>query len=154
MRALLPILIAAACASRRPAPAPPAPAPAPAPDDPDRLYVELNLGRSHQRSLRAGAAAGLARIPFVVARPLRQGGDVELQVEVARLDVIGHETVCDIKILALRLPGHDLFGIAEGSARAGGTHAQAGHDCVARLGESLISGKVRALLHKRLGEKR
>ncbi len=147
------ILLIAACASQRP-PRPERLPPAPPPADPHKLYVELNLGRSHQRPLRDGATAALARIPFVVPRPLNQGGDVELQVEVARLDVIGHETVCDIKILALRLPGRDLFGAAEGSARAGGTHEQASHDCVESLGESLISGKVRALLHKRLDEKR
>jgi hypothetical protein len=147
MRALVLIPFVAACPSHRHDPVA-------HPADPNRLYVELNIGRSHQRPLRDGASAGLAKIPFVTSLPLNKGGDVELQVEVARLDVVGHETVCDIKILALRLPGHDLFGTAEGSARARGTHDQAGRDCVESLGESLISGKVRALLQKRLGEKR
>ncbi len=123
-------------------------------DDPDRLYVKLSIERSHKRPLRDGAAAGLARIPFVVAREPDQGGDVELQIEVVRLDVVGRETVCDLTILVLRLPQSDLIGMASGSARSRGTHTQAGEDCIERLGESLISGKVRTLLHMRLGEKR
>jgi hypothetical protein len=147
MRALILILVVGACTSHRHEPAA-------HPADPNRLYVELNIGRSHQHPLRDGARAGLAKVPFVTPLALNKGGDVELQVQVTRLDVVGNETVCDIKILALRLPGHDLFGTAEGSARAGGTHDQAGRDCVESLGKSLISGKVRALLQKRLGEKR
>jgi hypothetical protein len=128
--------------------------PAAHPDDTRRVYVELSLDRSHRGPLRDGAEAGLAKIPFAVQLPANRGGDVELQVDVARLEEVGKETVCNIKILVLRLPQHDLLGMAEGNARAGGTHDQAGDDCIERLGESLIGGKVRTMLHKRLGEKR
>jgi hypothetical protein len=124
------------------------------PEDVQRLYVELSLERSHHGPLESGARAGLAKVPYVVLLPSNRGGDVELQLQVARLDVVGNETVCGIKILALRLPQHDLFGMAEGSARAGGTHDQAGRDCITHLGESLIGGKVQGLLNMRLGEKR
>jgi hypothetical protein len=128
--------------------------PAAHPEDTSRLYVELDLDRSHKGPLRDGAKAGLARVPFAVQVPSNEGGDVELQVDVARLDVVGNETVCNIKILVLRLPQHDLLGMAEGNARAGGTDDQAGDDCIERLGESLIGGKVRTMLNKRLAEKR
>lgn len=142
----------AACGTRR-EPAEPV-GPAGRMDDPDRLYVSVSVGRSHGGSLRDGARAGLARIPFVVLHPAGKGGDVELQVAAHRLDAVGHETVCGIKILALRLPQRDLFGMAEGSARAGGTDQRARHDCLAQLGQSLIGGKVRVMLHRRLAEKR
>jgi hypothetical protein len=135
-------------------PAPHKHAPPAHPEDTRRLYVELSLAGSHKGSLADGARAGLAKVPFVVVLPPEEGGDVELQLQVARLDIEGKETVCGIKVLAVRLPQHDLFGMAEGSARAGGTHDQAGRDCIARLGESLIGGKVREILHKRLDEKR
>ena len=117
--------------------------------------MELSIERAHERPLREGAKAGLARLPFVALLPTdRAGGDVELQIKVARLDVVGRETVCDIKILVLRLPSHELIGIAEGSARASGIHERAGGDCIEQLGASLIDGKVRMLLDKQLGEQR
>lgn len=141
------VLVAAACPRPRPELA------APPGDDSPRLYVELRIERAHERPLRDGARAGLARIPFVVLLPAHQGGDVELHVEAARVAVVGAETVCNIKILALRLPARDLYGMAEGNARASGTHARAGSACVEHLGERLIGGEVRALLHKRLDEK-
>jgi hypothetical protein len=147
MRALHLLTLVAACVSHRHQPAAHL-------DDKNRLYVEIDVERRHEGPLGDGAKAGLAKIPFVVVMPRNGGGDMELQVQVARLDVVGQETVCNIKILALRLPQHDLFGMAEGTARAGGTRDQARHDCIERLGESLIGGKVRALLQQRLGEKR
>jgi hypothetical protein len=121
MRALLLLLAIAACASRpRHEPAEPAAPPRepPRPDEPLRLYVELTIERAHKQSLRDGAAAGLARIPFVALRAAHEAADVELQVQAARVIVVGYETVCDIKILILRLPQADLIGMAEGSARA------------------------------------
>ncbi|HSK01496.1 MAG TPA: hypothetical protein VK932_09655 [Kofleriaceae bacterium] len=172
MRALLLLLAVAACASQprrepaepaepsEPSDAPPSPreprrpGEPPRPDDPLRLYVELTIERAHKQSLRDGATAGLARIPFVALRRAHEAADVELQVEAARVVVVGYETVCDIKILILRLPQQDLLGMAEGSARARGTHPRAASECITSLGESLISGKVRTLLLMRLDEKR
>jgi hypothetical protein len=137
----------AACASHRHEPAA-------HPDDPHRLYVELSVAHSHKRPLRDGAKAGLAKIPFVVPLGSNRGGDTELQLKVARLDAVGRETVCSIQVLVLRLPAHELMGMAEGNARAGGTDGQARDDCIEHLGASLVGGRVRTVLQKRLGEKR
>jgi len=154
MRALLLIVLAAAAAAAAACGPSHRHEPAAHRDQKNRLYVELGIPRSHKGPLREGAKAGLSRIPFVELIPLNHGGDAELQIEVSRLEAVGRETVCTIKILVLRLPEHDLFGMAEGTARAGGTHGQAEVDCIERLGESLVSGKVRAALQKRLAEKR
>jgi hypothetical protein len=148
MRARLLIVVVAACTPHRHELAA-------QPEDTNRLYVTLSVERAHERPLLEGARAGLARLPFVALLPAdRAGGDVELQIKVARLDLVGREMVCDIKILVLRLPTHELIGMAEGSARASGTHDRAGGDCIVQLGESLIDGKVRMLLDKQHGEKR
>jgi hypothetical protein len=149
MRARLLVVVVAACTAHRHEPA------AHPAEDTNRLYVELSVERAHERPLREGARAGLARLPFVALLPTdRAGGDVELQIKVARLDVVGRETVCDIKILVLRLPNHELIGMAEGSARASGVHERAGGDCIEQLGASLIDGKVRVLLDQQLVEQR
>jgi len=141
VRVLALVMFVAACASSHRG------EPVARPDD-TRLKVGLRLGRSHERPLRDGASAGLARMPFAVLLPSSQGGEVELQLDVARVAVVGYETVCGLKILVMRLPQRDLVGMAEGNARAGGTHAQAANDCLSQLGESLISGKVRPLLQQ------
>jgi hypothetical protein len=141
VRALALVMSVAACASSHRA------EPVVRPDD-TRLKVGLKLARSHERPLRDGASAGLARMPFAVLLPSSQGGEVELQLDIAQLAVVGHETLCGIKILVMRLPQRDLVGLAEGNARAGGTHAQAASDCISQLGQSLISGKVRPLLQQ------
>lgn len=125
---------------------------APRSDDPNHLYVEIAPDRSHRGPLRDGTRAGLSTVPFVI--PTDGHGDVELQVEVAELDVVGNSTRCSVKILVLRLPQHDLLGIADGSAHAGGTDGRASDDCLLALSTSLVRGKVRALLRQRLDEKR
>jgi hypothetical protein len=121
-------------------------------DDPSRLYVEVAADGSHRGALRDGAAAGLENIGFAV--PSRKNGDVELQVEVTRMDSTGTHTMCAVKILVVRLPQHDLLGIADGSAHAQGTDDRAEDDCVAGVTTSLVRGKVRGLLKLRLDAKR
>lgn len=124
----------------------------PAASDPDRLFVKLTGAGARKAQLRAGAAVGLTTIPF--ARSVDHGGDVELQVELARLAISAGATVCTVKILVFRLPQHDLLGIADGTARAGGTGDQARDDCIEGVSSSLVRGKLRALLRRRLDAKR
>lgn len=121
-------------------------------DDPHHLYVEIATEGSHDDALRDGASAGLANVSFV--RPTDHNGDVELQVEVSQLDDARGMTTCSVKILALRLPQHDLLGIADGSGRVRGTGGRARDDCVAGVSTTLVRGKVRALLRRRLDDKR
>ena len=121
-------------------------------DDPHRLYVEVSTDGSHRAALRDGATQGLANISFAV--PSRSNGDVELQAAVSRLDRVGNITACSVKILVVRLPQHDLLGIADGSARAHGTDGRAEDDCVSGVTTSLVRGKVRGLLRRRLEAKR
>lgn len=121
-------------------------------DDPHHLYVEIAAEGSHRGALREGATAGLAKVGFAV--PSRGRSDIELQVEVARLDTSGNVTMCSVKVLVLRLPQHDLLGIADGSARAGGTGGQARDDCLVGVTSSLVRGKVRTLLRRQLDAKR
>jgi len=125
---------------------------APAIRDPHKLHVEVNAGGSHGDALRAGAADGLSRLRF--ALPVEDRGEIELQVDVAELDVMGNVTVCKVKVLVLRLPGHSMLGIAEGSARAGGTGDEAGDACVERVAATLIRGRVRPLLKRQLRARR
>src|SRR5690349_9918178 len=134
MRHALPIAVLAACgggASHRHGPASHA-------EDMQRLYVEVAAERA---ALRTGAARGLATIGFVV--PVDEGGDVELQVEASRLEVSGGRTACSVKILVLRLPQHDLLGIADGNAHVAATGDGAEADCLEHLGSTLVRGKVR-----------
>ena len=121
--------------------------------DPHKLFVEIwPQGRSHAGQLRAGAAAGLQAVPFAVT--VDHGGEVELQIEVSDMHEAGADTSCSVKILVLRLPTHDLLGIADGTATARGTHDDAKDDCVERLAMSLVKGRVRGLLREQLEFKR
>lgn len=138
------LALVAACGGHRHGP--------PRDDDPRRLYVEVAADGSHRAALRDGAAQGLANISFAVASP--GNGDIELQAEVSRLDRIGNTTACSVKILVVRLPQHDLLGIADGSARAHGTGGRAEDDCVSGVTTSLVRGKLRSLLRRRLDAKR
>jgi len=88
------------------------------------------------------------------ASPVDKRGDVKLSIELVSLDVQGEETICQVKILVLRASTNDLLGIADGSARARGTHDQAGDDCIRGLGANLIRSKVRALLKRQLDMKK
>jgi hypothetical protein len=145
MRHALPIVVLAACGgggTHRHGPASHA-------DDMRRLYVEVAAKRT---ALRTGAARGLANIGFVV--PVDEGGDVELQVEASRLEVSGGRTSCGVKILVLRLPQHDLLGIADGNAHVAATGDGAKAECLEHLGSTLVRGKVRGLLQRRLAAKR
>ena len=118
-------------------------------DDLRHLYVEIDADRG---ALRDGADRGLAGISFV--RPTSHNGDVELQLEASRLDDAGNVTICSVKILALRLPSHDLLGIADGSGRARGTGGVARDDCLAGVAATLVRSKVRVLLQRQLQAKR
>jgi len=122
------------------------------PGDTSTLYVELATEGSHDGALRAGAEAGLANLKFAV--PVDRDGDVGMQVELSGMHVEGKQTVCQMKILVTRGQTHDLLGIADGAARATGTHGRAGDDCIASLGASLVRGKVRPLLQRGLAAKR
>lgn len=144
MRVLAVLVLVAACGGHRLGPG--------RRDDPHHLYVEVAARGSHGGALRAGAGAGLASVSFAV--PAGRAGDVELQLEVAKLGVAGNATTCTVKILVLRLPQHDLLGIADGSAHVGGTDGRARDDCVAGVSTALVRGKARAMLRRRLDEKR
>lgn len=120
--------------------------------DPRKLHVEINSGGSHSDAVHAGAAEGLSRVHFAV--PVEERGEVELQVDVAQVDVVGNRTLCKVKVLVLRLPNHSMLGIVEGSARAGGTDDGAAEACVERLGATLVRGKTRTLLRRELRARR
>src|SRR5215211_1967709 len=110
-------------------------------EDTRHLYVEISTRGRHDDALREAAEIGLSAIRYAV--PVDRSGDVELQVELVSLDVVGDESVCQLKLLVLRASTNDLLGIADGTARARGTHDQAGDDCIRSLGANLIKSKVR-----------
>jgi hypothetical protein len=145
MRAVAIIALLVACGGHHHGPAEHA-------DDTRHLYVEVAAGGSHGRALREGAMTALAKMQFIV--PSDRGGDLELELGVAKLDSVGRETTCRVKILAYRLPQHDLLGIADGSARAGGTNRDAADECVRQLAGTLVAGRIRTLLAQHLNTKR
>lgn len=118
-------------------------------DDPSRLYVEVFADRD---SLRHGAHVALQKIRYVVST--NHNGDVELEVEVSSLDTSRGQTLCSVKILVLRLPQHDLLGIADASGRANGTSGGAEDNCLAGTTQTLVRSKVRVLLDRMLRAKR
>lgn len=118
-------------------------------DDPSRLYVEVFADRD---PLRHGAMVALQKIRYVTTT--NHNGDLELQVEAPQLETSGNQTVCRVKILALRLPEHDLLAVADAGGRASGTGDMAADQCLATTTQTLVRGKVRALLDRRLRDKR
>jgi hypothetical protein len=120
--------------------------------DPNTLFVETYTNGSHGGALHRGARAGLSHVRFAV--PVDHGGEIELQVEVASLGTAGDQTTCKVKILVLRLPQHDLLGIADGAARAGGTDDRAADDCIEAVTATLVRNRVRTLLQRHRDAKR
>lgn len=118
-------------------------------DDPSRLYVEVFANRD---PLRHGAMVALQKIRYVVAT--NHNGDLELQVEAPLVESSGNQTVCRVKILALRLPQHDLLAVADAGGRARGIGGAAAEQCLAATTQTLVRGKVRTLLDRRLRDKR
>lgn len=118
-------------------------------DDPSRLYVEVFADHD---ALKHGASTALTKVRYVVLT--NHNGDLELQIEAPQLDTSGNQTVCRVKILALRLPEHDLLAIADASGRASGTGDLAADQCLQVTTQTLVRGKVRALLDRRLRDKR
>lgn len=139
--ATLAVLAASACGGHRHGPN--------RADDPRHLYVELFADSD---ALHDGARTALSRIPYVVVAT--SNGDVELQLEVPRLESGRRQTECRVKILVLRLPQHDLLGIADAGARADGTGGGARDQCVTMAAAALVRGKLRTLLDRRLRDKR
>jgi hypothetical protein len=126
--------------------------PAPEVRDRRKLGVEVRSGGDHAGALSDGAAAGLARMSFV--QPVSERGEIELQLDVQQLEVIGRRTMCKVKVLVLRLPAHSMLGVAEGTAWAGGTDRRAARDCAETLGARLVAGRVRPLLRRELRDRR
>jgi hypothetical protein len=120
--------------------------------DPGHLYVEVTADGEQEAALEQGARTALARMPFAVA--VDERGQVELEASVAELAERGAGTTCRVRVMVLRLPKDALVGLAEGSARTGGTGEQAAADCVEQLAARLIQGKVRALLRRELRGRR
>ena len=145
LRTLALIAVVAACGGRRYGTPPEG-------EDTRHLYVEIETRGRHDDALREGAEIGLSAIRYAV--PVDRSGDVVLQVELVSLDVVGNESVCQLKLLVLRASTNDLLGIADGTARARGTHDEAGDDCISSLGANLIKTKVRQLLNRQLQHKK
>lgn len=118
-------------------------------DDPRHLYVEVFADRD---ALRHGAMVALQKVRYVVTT--NHNGDLELQVEAPQLESSHGRTVCRVKILALRLPQHDLLAVADAGGRASGTGDNAEDFCLEATTQTLVRGKVRALLDRRLRDKR
>src|SRR5688572_2505088 len=89
-------------------------------DDRSRLYVDVF---ADDDSARHGAMVALQKIRYVTSTD--HDGDHELKVETVQLDTERGQTICRVKMLALRLPPHDLRVIADAGGRASGTGAAA-----------------------------
>lgn len=119
-------------------------------DDPSKLYVEVTSDGDHEDVLRQGASAGLATVPYAIT--VDEGGDVELHAELAALTPASDAIACKVKIFVLRLPQHDLLGIADGGARATGD-GQA-DSCLTTIGTSIVRDKLPVLLQRQLDAKK
>jgi hypothetical protein len=119
-------------------------------DDPSKLYVEITSDGEHEGVLRQGATAGLASVPYAVT--VEEGGDVELHAELASLTPASNATACKVKIFVMRLPQHDLLGIADGGAKATGD-GQA-DTCLSTTGTAIVRDRLPTLLHRQLDAKK
>jgi hypothetical protein len=117
-------------------------------DDTSKLYVEITSDGDHEDVLRKGAGAGLATVPYAVA--VDEGGDIELHAELASLTPANDSIACKVKIFVLRLPQHDLLGIADGGARASGEADL----CLSTIGTTIVRDKLPMLLHRQLDAKK
>jgi len=117
-------------------------------DDPSKLYVEITSDGDHEAVLRQGASAGLATVPYAVS--VDEGGDIELHTELASLTPASDTVACKVKIFVLRLPQHDLLGIADGGARATGEADL----CLSTIGTTIVRDKLPVLLHRQLDAKK
>jgi hypothetical protein len=119
-------------------------------DDPGKLYVEITSDGDHGDLLRQSATTGLGAVPYAVSADT--GADVELHVELASLSPAADGTSCKVKIFVLRLPQHDLLGIADGSARATGPRQP--DTCLSTVGTAIVREKLPVLLQRQLDAKR
>jgi hypothetical protein len=117
--------------------------------DVNKLYVEVTSDGEHETVLRQSASAGLGTVPYAVR--VEDGGDVELHVELASLAPAKSAVACKVKIFVMRLPQHDLLGIADGGARASGGEAD---DCLSTIGTAIVREKLPVLLERQLEAKR
>ena len=104
----------------------------------------------HGDVLRQSATTGLGAVPSTVS--VAEGGDVELHVELTSLAPASNETACKVKIFVMRLPQHDLLGIADGGARATGRGQT--DSCLSMIGAAIVRDKVSVLLQRQLDAKR
>lgn len=118
--------------------------------DVDKIYVEITSDGDHGDLLRKSASDALGSVPYAVS--VKDGGDVELHVELAQLVPTSGGATCRVKVFVMRLPQHDLLAIADGGGQA---TAKASPDmCVARVGAAIVRDKVPLLLQRQLAAKR
>lgn len=118
--------------------------------DTDRLYVEVTSDGDHEDALKASAATGLETMPYTVS--VDQGGDVELHVELASLQDATDPTACKLKIFVMRLPQHDLLGIADGGAQADGANQT--DTCISSVALAIVRDRLPTLLERQLAAKK
>ncbi len=109
-----------------------------------------------RRSARSGFAGRLRtqciEAPFGQPVSTDTGADVELHVELASLSPATDGTSCKVKIFVLRLPQHDLLGIAGGGARA--TGPRQADTCLSTVDAAIVREKLPVLLQRQLDAKR
>ena len=119
-------------------------------DDVDHLYVEITSDGDHEDVLKQSASSGLSNVPYAVS--VDEGGDVELHVELASLQATNDPTACKLKIFVMRLPQHDLLGIADGGAQATGPNQA--DTCISSVGVAVVRDRLPTLLQRQLDAKR
>lgn len=114
--------------------------------DGDKLYVEITSEHEHGELLIKSATAGLSSTDYVVA--VREGGDVELHVEVETFETSAQGTSCRLKIFVLRMPQHDLLAIADGGAQVTGRRPSV--ECLSATSTAIVRDKLPALFQRQL----